>query len=174
MTLSSDGSFEFDPQGFVGATGFSYRASDGTSLSDAVSVTLSITDRPIVRPDVYHMREDELLLISAADGLLANDSFRDGQAISATVIETTSNGALAMNPDGSFAYGPKRDFAGQDSFLYTITNGQEISEPAKVTVHVTPVNDTPIVGADAYFTLTNQILVIPADRGAICPAGYRL
>jgi Big-like domain-containing protein/cadherin-like protein len=51
VTLAPDGGFSYTPaSGFVGTDSFSYRASDGTALSETRAVTLNVTSLPTPRP----------------------------------------------------------------------------------------------------------------------------
>lgn len=43
LALAADGSFAYQPGGFVGTTSFSYVASDGTAQSNVATVTISVT-----------------------------------------------------------------------------------------------------------------------------------
>ena len=50
---------------------------------------------------------------------------------------------LTSASSGAFTYAPASNFSGADSFFFTVTDGQGISQPAKVTVTVTLVNHAP-------------------------------
>src|SRR5262249_36636974 len=77
LTLNSDGSFIYTPTAnYNGPDEFWYRASDGTNLSDAVAVTLTVNpvnDAPIASNDSYTLDEDAVLTITAP-GVLGNDT----------------------------------------------------------------------------------------------------
>jgi len=103
-----------------------------------------VNDPPIANDDVYFVNEDESLIIPAP-GVIANDDDGDAeliQVLTATIVSTTTNGFLSLNSDGSFTYIPNSNFNGQDSFTYTITDG-EFESTATVTITIEPVNDTP-------------------------------
>jgi len=57
--------------------------------------------------------------------VLANDSDLDGDTLTtaAVLASTPSNGAAAVNPDGTIEYTPNPNFNGQDTFEYSITDG---------------------------------------------------
>ncbi|MET0070831.1 MAG: autotransporter domain-containing protein [Candidatus Thiodiazotropha sp.] len=66
--------------------------------------------------------------------VLANDT---GTGLSVSALGTASNGTVVDNGDGTLTYTPNTDFAGEDSFTYTIIDGQSALDTATVTVIVT-------------------------------------
>jgi hypothetical protein len=56
--------------------------------------------------------------VSAVNGVLSNDRDPDGNAITPTLLTTTTNGALVFNNDGSFTYTPTPGFTGELHDLY--------------------------------------------------------
>ncbi|KAL9187030.1 hypothetical protein ACHAXT_010750 [Thalassiosira profunda] len=68
--------------------------------------------------------------------VLVNDFDFDGDEL--TVISTTepSNGQATINQDGTVSYTPNNGFSGEDSFDYTITDGNGGNADATVTVSV--------------------------------------
>ncbi|MCU0963403.1 MAG: PKD domain-containing protein, partial [Pirellulaceae bacterium] len=56
-----------------------------------------------------------------------------------------AHGALTLNGDGSFTYTPAANYFGQDSFLYSVTDGSSQSAPATVSLAIQSVNDVPSV-----------------------------
>ena len=79
-----------------------------------------------------------------------------------------ANGALTLNPDGSFVYTPNSQFNGADSFTYTASDGQTGSVPATVTINVSSVNDTPVANNDSFTgpedtALTGNVLANDTD-----------
>jgi VCBS repeat-containing protein len=146
LTLQADGSFTYVHDGGASATdSFSYQAHDGQTVSNVVVVSIEIRDvnsAPIANDDAYTTNEDETLVVTAP-GVLANDSDPDGDALTAVLVSTTSNGTLSLSANGSFVYVPAPDFFGTDSFTYRASDGAESSNAATVTITVDPVNDPP-------------------------------
>jgi VCBS repeat-containing protein len=109
----------------------------------------AVNDPPVANNDPdpgdpnYTTLEDAPLTVSAANGVLANDS-DPGDTITAVKVSGPSHGTLALNPDGSFSYTPNADFNGTDSFTYQAKDSHgSLSTAATVTITVSPVNDKP-------------------------------
>ena len=89
------------------------------------------------------MAENRVLRRGAANGVLANDGADCSgscppvlAALSVRLVEGPANGVLALNPDGSFVYKPKRNFAGTDRFTYELSDGEGGTATARVTIKV--------------------------------------
>jgi VCBS repeat-containing protein len=165
VALNINGSFVYTPNlNFNGVDTFTYRASDGSNISSVVTVTITVTpvnDGPVAVNDAFTTPEDMMLTI-AAPGVLANDSDVDGDALSAVIATLPTHGALTLNADGGFIYTPNLNFNGVDTFTYRATDGASNSNPATVTITVTPVNDAPVANNDVYTTAADTTLNIPA------------
>jgi VCBS repeat-containing protein len=143
LSLSPDGSFTYTPvAGFSGTATFTYRTSDGALTSPAVTVSILVNSRPIAVPEVYAATEDFTLNVPA-NGVLANDSDPDNEAITAVLVANAAHGVVTLNPNGSFAYAPAANFNGTDTFTYHATDGTRNSPDVTVTIHVAAVNDAP-------------------------------
>jgi uncharacterized repeat protein (TIGR01451 family) len=164
LTLNVNGSFNYTPNpNFNGIDGFTYRATDGSNFSSAVSATITVTpinDPPAAVNDDYSLNEDTVLNV-ARPGVLANDSDPDGEALSSVLLSNVTHGVLMLNPDGSFVYSPAANFNGVDSFLYRARDGASFSSAALVRITVTPVNDAPTARDDSYTTAEDTTLSIP-------------
>jgi CSLREA domain-containing protein len=114
------------------------------STSTDNTVDFNANSAPTAENDSYTTNEDTPLIV-AAPGVLANDADEDGDALTAELVSTTSNGDLTLNNDGSFTYTPDDDFNGSDSFTYKDNDGSADSGVATVTITVTSVNDAPSV-----------------------------
>jgi uncharacterized repeat protein (TIGR01451 family) len=132
-----------------------------TSVENGVLVdaeaTVSITDddaTPAGQPDAYSTDEDEALVV-AAPGVLENDEDGDGGALTVAVASAPAVGSLALSPDGGFTWTAPADFNGPASFTYTVSDGSNTSAPVAVTLTVVPVNDAPVVAAEAALTMTD-------------------
>jgi VCBS repeat len=154
---------------FNGEDSFTYKANDGLVDSNVATVTITVTsvnDAPVAVDDEYTVAEKETLTIDAP-GVLGNDSDVDGDALSAILVDTVSNGTLTPNANGSFTYIPDEYFNGMDSFTYKASDGELESELAVVTITVIPVNDWPIANDDFYEVVTGTDLVKDAAEGIL-------
>jgi alpha-tubulin suppressor-like RCC1 family protein/sortase (surface protein transpeptidase) len=114
---------------------------------------------PSATDDSYVVNEDSSLVVSAASGLLVNDSDPEGDPLDAIWESGPSHGTLDLHNDGSFTYDPDPDYFGPDSFTYHATDGFWDSSAANVTIDVTSVNDPPT------FTPGGDVTV-PRNSGA--------
>ncbi len=64
-------------------------------------------------------------------------------------VGTPAHGSAVANADGTISYTPAANYAGADSFTYTIGDGQGGSATATVSVTVTAANDAPVAVNDA-------------------------
>jgi hypothetical protein len=154
VSLNFDGSFTYTaPPGFNGYDTFTYTISDGLSTSNEATVEITVgtppNEPPEAEPDSYIAFEDTTLVVEAADGVLENDTDREGARLTVEVLTTTPDGVLVLAEDGSFTYTPKQDFDETDSFTYQVSDGTATTGPVPVTITVTPVNDPPIANAGA-------------------------
>lgn len=127
---------------FHGIATFSYTLADeGTTngapdpqIAEAV-VTVSIPVRSVNDAPVAL---DQSLSVTAgatlSGAVTATDV--DGDPLTFRVVHGPTLGTVEMNPDGSFTYSSRR--TGQDRFTFRANDGTVDSEPATVTVQVTP------------------------------------
>ena len=85
--------------------------------------------------------------------VLANDTDPNGDTLAVTAATDPANGTTAIQLDGTVRYTPDPDFAGADTFDYTVDDGTGNSDTGSVTVTVTPVNDPPTAVDDVLVTL---------------------
>ena len=122
---------------------FEYEITDGLDIATAtVSVLVnSVNDDPVAVDDEATTDEDTPVNIFVR----LNDSDVDGDI---PTISTTTDPAFgtAVVVGGAFIqYTPDQDFNGNDSFTYTIDDGNGGFATANVDVTVDPVNDAPTV-----------------------------
>ncbi|WP_435021367.1 Ig-like domain-containing protein [Tundrisphaera sp. TA3] len=164
LVLNPNGSFTYTPNaGFVGTDTFTYRASDGTNLSNPVGVTVVVAaaiSGPVALPDTYTTPSGSGLTIPGP-GVLGNDSSPSGTPLTAQLVDGPTGGTLTLNPDGSFTYTPNAGFVGTDTFTYRATDGTNFSNPVAVTIAVTAVNGAPVALPDFYNGTEGTPLVIP-------------
>ncbi|BFM20219.1 Ig-like domain-containing protein [Gilvimarinus japonicus] len=68
------------------------------------------------------------------DMLSATDA--DGDELSFMVMDEPSNGQVMIEADGSFMYTPAATFTGTDSFSFTVSDGEDTSGAAEVSITV--------------------------------------
>ena len=130
------GSVSYTPNpNYFGADSFTYTIADGNGGHDTATVLVAVSnvnDAPVAVADAFAMNQDTVLNGS----VLGNDSDVDGDALTAVLGVSVSNGTLVLNADGSFVYTPSPGFAGTDSFTYTAHDGTTGSNVATVTIQV--------------------------------------
>ena len=123
---------------------------EADATADAtLDVTVTVTnanDPPVAAPDTATTAEDTRLEIE----VLANDTDQDSRArLQISDYADPENGFVFVRSKVTFIYTPDPDFAGEDTFSYTVSDGL-LTATATVTVTVTPVNDAPsITGGSA-------------------------
>jgi hypothetical protein len=100
-------------------------------------------------------------------GVLTNDSDPEAQPLTPTLVTNVAHGVLTWAGDGTFTYQPERDFTGFDSFTYRVSDGTNVSNVAKVTLEVRPVNDAPVAVDDAYSMIEDGVLQVSAAEGIL-------
>lgn len=153
-----------------GSTSVSVEVTDGEGLTASRSFLVTVNpvdDVPTGSVDSYTLDEDTTLTVSAALGVLSNDSDVDGDSLSAILVESTSNGTLLLNPDGSFEYVPNSDFNGTDQFSYKVSDSNSESAPITVTLTINAVDDSPLAGDDTYSVDEDETLTVPAETGLL-------
>ena len=126
---------------------------------------------PGAADDEYSTPEDTLLETTAGPGVLDNDADPDGASLTAVLDAGPAHGTLDLRPDGSFTYSPAANWNGVDAFTYHANNGMYNSDPATVTIAVTPVNDAPIAVNDVYGT--REELAFGLDQAGRAPQRHR-
>jgi hypothetical protein len=141
---------------FNGNDTFTYTVTDsvggGTDTATVSVVVNPVPDSPIAVDDASPADFPNRLEDSGAVAVpvLANDSDPDGGALTiVAVTQGTSGGAVVITGGGTgLTYAPPANFAGQDSFTYTIEDADGNADTATVTLTVTGVNDDTHVAAD--------------------------
>ncbi|MCA9212096.1 MAG: tandem-95 repeat protein [Planctomycetales bacterium] len=167
LTLNDDGSFRFDPLDFSGATRFSYQIDDGTRLSFPATVDLIVNSAPVANDDNLVITEDTPLVVTALDGVLANDIDAEGDALTVRILEAPSHGVIATDEDGTLVFEPELDYFGPDLFTYSVSDAHDTSSAATVLLQIEAVNDSPQANADVYFVAGGETLDVDVSRGLL-------
>jgi VCBS repeat-containing protein len=161
VTLNEDGSFTYTPYlNFYGADSFTYRASDGSAVSGAVLVEITVNpidDQPVAVDDNVETQEDTPVEID----VLGNDTGLGDTPISLTIAGLPLEGTVEVL-DYSIKYTPGANFNGTDSFSYTVIDADDDSSTATVAVVVDAVNDPPEVLDDMYSVDEDSVLDVEA------------
>jgi uncharacterized membrane protein len=135
---------------FYGSDSFTYQISDGSAYTVTATVFITVmpvNDAPIARNDQVELAEDSVATINA----LANDSDIENDGLALTGLTEPAHGQASMGLLGTIIYTPTLNYAGPDSFYYTLGDGQ-VSSSARVSLTVTPVNDAPVAADDTAIT----------------------
>ena len=137
---------------FNGTDSFTFVATDNQGAdSDPAQVSIEVTpvnDSPVATAREVDVSEDG----SVAIELSGTDA--EGSIGGYEVVTEPENGELSGDPP-SLTYTPNMDFNGTDGFLFSVVDGDDVtSEPARVSINVTPVNDAPVAVAQS-LTITD-------------------
>jgi YD repeat-containing protein len=108
---------------------------------------------PVAQPQRLTTPEDVAL------PLQLQGSDVDGQALSFTVLSAPAHGRLEGTAP-NLTYVPDADFNGEDAFEFSVFDGIDESEPARIEILVTPINDAPIAQAQALETAEDTPLAL--------------
>ncbi|RPI61358.1 MAG: tandem-95 repeat protein, partial [Planctomycetaceae bacterium] len=168
LVLAANGGFSYRPtSGYAGTDSFIYKADDGLYESSPVTVAIDVLNQATAAAaDEYSIYANSKLWVSAFDGVLANDTDSEGDAVTATLIGTGPSHALSFqfNSDGSFVYQPAVNFHADDTFSYTVSDGAS-QRTANVTIHVT--QTAPVARDDSYHTAAGGHLTVLAANGVL-------
>ncbi|WP_257970532.1 tandem-95 repeat protein, partial [Vibrio parahaemolyticus] len=149
-----DGKLVFTPaENFNGEATITYIVTDG-DLTDEANVTVTVTpvnDSPVAVDDTVSTQEDTVVTID----VLPNDSDVDGDKLSIQSASVPEAQGKVEIVEGKLVFTPAENFNGDAEITYTVTDGQ-LTDEAKVTVTVNPVNDAPIIKVDAVESITED------------------
>ena len=171
LSVPESGSFRYIPApGFIGTDTFTYRVTNGELESNTATVTFIVrppNSVPVAEDDAYNLDEDTTLTVAADAGLLSNDRDDDGDPLTIELLSEPERGTLTLESDGSFSYRPNRDVHGIDQFTYRLSDGQDESPPATVTLTIASVNDPPVARPDSYVALSGTSVAFDAAEGVL-------
>jgi hypothetical protein len=154
-TVNANNSVTYTPNlNFNGPDRFTYTVDNRDGGTDTAEVTVGVApvnDPPVAADDTATTAEDTAVDIN----VLANDSDVEDDDLTVTITTAPTNGTATVNANNSVTYTPNADFNGQDTFTYTVDDGND-TDTAEVTVTVTPVNDPFVDAAEVPAELSNR------------------
>ncbi|MBE3871802.1 tandem-95 repeat protein, partial [Vibrio parahaemolyticus] len=165
VSVNPDGSVTYTPNdNYHGADSFTYIVtSGGVSESTTVSVDVTpVNDAPAAKDDIATTQEDTAVTID----VLPNDSDVDGDKLSIESASVPKEQGTVEVVNGKLVFTPAENFNGDAEITYTVTDGQ-LTDEAKVTVTVNPVNDAPTIKVDAVESITEDAVSIDTVVAAL-------
>src|SRR5262249_53701037 len=154
---------------FNGTDQFNYTIDDGgvgLHVSNIALVNIvinAVNDPPVANGDIYGL-DEPTLVVTASQGVLANDTDADpstgtAETLTAILPSQVAHGTLTLAGDGSFSYVPSAGFIGTDSFTYQVDDGGvglHLSNSATVTIVVA--NEVLVANNDTYTSHYSLVL----------------
>ncbi|MDB4374531.1 tandem-95 repeat protein [bacterium] len=147
--IASDGlSVSYTPNpNYNGSDSFTYTVSDGNGGSDTATVNITITsvnDNPVAENDTETVLQNST---NTVFDVLGNDTDLDGDSLVISAVQYNGTG-IVVNNGNSLTYTPDVDFTGNESIVYTVSDGAGGTDSATVNVTVNEVNQNPIANDD--------------------------
>ncbi|MGB3402776.1 MAG: Ig-like domain-containing protein [Microcoleaceae cyanobacterium] len=182
ITINPDGSYEYsvdttnpDVKGLGSSETLTetitYVVSDGKGGEDAAELSITINginDTPVAENDNTTTGEDTPVTIDVTGNDTDDEDGTPTGVITITTQPTSGTVTVDDNDtptdpsDDQVIYTPNPDYVGDDTFAYTVTDSEgSVSDPATVSVTVSPVNDTPIAIDDS--TTTDEETPVTID-----------
>ncbi|MCC3816021.1 tandem-95 repeat protein [Vibrio parahaemolyticus] len=154
VIVNNDGTVTYTPdENYVGKDTFTYVVTSG-GVSESTTVEVNVTpvsDAPVAKDDIATTQEDTAVTID----VLPNDTDADGDKLSIESASVPKEQGTVEVVDGKLVFTPAENFNGDAEITYTVTDGQ-LTDEAKVTVTVNPVNDAPTIKVEAVESITED------------------
>ncbi|EHJ9979012.1 tandem-95 repeat protein [Vibrio parahaemolyticus] len=165
VIVNNDGTVTYTPDdNYVGEDTFTYIVTSG-GVSESTTVEVNVTpvnDAPVAKDDIATTQEDTAVTID----VLPNDSDVDGDKLSIESASVPKEQGTVEVVNGKLVFTPAENFNGDAEITYTVTDGQ-LTDEAKVTVTVNPVNDAPTIKVDAVESITEDAVSIDTVVAAL-------
>lgn len=131
--LNTDSSITYVPaSSFSGSDSFTYTVSDG-DMQGTATVSVSVKPAnvaPSAAADAVTTQQNTATRVA----VLANDKDANGDVLRIVSLTQPLHGTTALNADKTITYTPRGEFAGLDSFRYTIADPAGLKSTATVTM----------------------------------------
>lgn len=139
-------------ENYIGTDQLYFKANDGKKVSPIASIVLNICPliidtKPVANTAHLNIPEDTDVSFT----LKGKDP--NGDSLTYMLLSQPTHGQITgIAPH--ISYIPEKDYHGLACFTFQVSDGVEISDPAGVTITISPVNDSPI--ADDATIITNK------------------
>ena len=128
---------------YNGPDSFTFVVNDGSLDSAPATVTLAVT--PVNdTPTAYGFSVTTAQGVAATILLSGTDPDSSSDLLSFLIVQSPSHGKLLGTPP-DLLYIPNSGFSGLDDFAFAVSDGDNDSLPATVSIEVTPAPDPPVV-----------------------------
>ncbi|MEO0428655.1 MAG: Ig-like domain-containing protein [Pseudomonadota bacterium] len=186
--INDDGTITYTPDaGFTGEDSFTYTVEEeDEALTDIATVTVTVTGDgggpvdppvdpdppventpPVATPDSAETDENNAVTVA----VLANDTDDDGDPLTLTGVGSASNGTVIANANGTVTYTPALDFVGDDSFSYSISDGNGGTAQGTVSITVIEALNEPVAVDDTAGTAAETPVTIAVLANDFDPDG---
>ena len=141
-------------ENYVGSDQFTFVVADGSIDSNTATVTIGVQAIPDInsKPVANGQSLSTLADLPLTVELTASDA--DGDSVSYSLVEQPVNGQLSGQPP-SLQYTPAPGFTGEDTFSFSVNDGEADSEVASIAISVTsnaPANTAPVANQKSITT----------------------
>ena len=149
-------------ENFFGTDSFTYQTTDDLGAESNIATVLltieTVNDNPLSNDDEAQTDEEVAVVVD----VLENDQDIDGQLVPHSVIVTTAAqfGSTEVSVSGKITYTPQLDYAGEDFFIYQVSDDQDGKSTAAVYIQINNINDAPIAVAETISTKEDDALLI--------------
>lgn len=141
---------------FSGTDSFTYRASDGNTVSPDRVVSLTVT--PINDPPVSASAEASLAEDDTA--WLVLPGFDPDSPLVFTITTPPSHGTVQNLIGRRVLYRPNPEFHGEDSLVFSVSDGNVMVPNLTMRIVVTEINDPPVAIDDHTVTTADQSIIV--------------
>ncbi len=151
---------------FIGTEVFTYTIGNAQGGVDTANITVNVTALPNIAPVANNDSATTNGIKTKQVSVLTNDTDADGDSLQIIGFTQPANGTISLTTaTATFNYTPNATFSGVDTFTYKISDGNEGTDEATVTMTV-PTNNFPDAVedvADVFFNATKTINVLSND-----------
>lgn len=159
VTLGPKGNLLYTPhENFAGDDHFGYVITDEHGNKSSATIYMTVTTvNEAPAPLLTQLSTNEDTELSIDLSALIHDP--DGDALTIEGI-SAQNGTVIIDTDGTIVYTPNPDFHGTDTLLYTVSDTENTTTTAAVTMTVKPINDAPVAAKDEGATQEDHPVMI--------------